>query len=91
MSNSALASLTEQYTDSENEDDLKVSPDSENSQASQASLKHLEYLMVILKFCLRSLYLHLDTHPNSHQINGKKMMIVKMARRGKSPEKRLNV
>lgn len=35
MSNSALASLTEQYTDSENEDDLKVSPDSENSQASQ--------------------------------------------------------
>ena len=35
MSNSALASLTAQYTDSENEDELQGSPDSEDSQASQ--------------------------------------------------------
>lgn len=35
MSNSALASLTAQYTDSENEDDQQESPDSQNSQASQ--------------------------------------------------------
>lgn len=42
MSHSALASLTAQYTDSENEGD--ASPDSENSTASQVS---------ILKFYLR--------------------------------------
>ncbi|XP_023292558.1 SAP30-binding protein [Lucilia cuprina] len=35
MSNSALASLTAQYTDSENEEDQQESPDSQNSQASQ--------------------------------------------------------
>ena len=35
MSNSALASLTAQYTDSENEDELQGSPDSDDSQASQ--------------------------------------------------------
>ncbi|XP_073844928.1 SAP30-binding protein [Musca autumnalis] len=34
MSNSALASLTAQYTDSENEDDQEQSPDSQNSQTS---------------------------------------------------------
>ncbi|XP_075165582.1 SAP30-binding protein [Haematobia irritans] len=34
MSNSALASLTAQYTDSENEDEQQQSPDSQNSQSS---------------------------------------------------------
>jgi len=36
MSHSALASLTAQYTDSENEGD--ASPDSQNSTASQVSM-----------------------------------------------------
>lgn len=36
MSNSALASLTAQYTDSENEDQ-EQSPDSQNSQTSIVS------------------------------------------------------
>uniref|UniRef100_A0A1A9UZ36 SAP30-binding protein n=1 Tax=Glossina austeni TaxID=7395 RepID=A0A1A9UZ36_GLOAU len=43
MSNSALATLTAQYTDSENEEDHHQSPDSQNSQASQVIIPSIKY------------------------------------------------
>lgn len=49
MSNSALASLTAQYTDSENEDDQQESPDSQNSQASQVSFWEISITRIVAK------------------------------------------
>lgn len=60
MSNSALASLTAQYTDSENEDELQGSPDSDDSQASQVIFRDTYLFQNIYKqiYTLRLLYHH---------------------------------